>query len=241
MKLDIQLFSLFGGGAAGGSFTGYNREAVEHLREVINTTAQECAEKIVDLMHSEIVAPMSKVWYAKEAVEYFESIQQTVKASGESITNIFDSFREEVQTAGVNWATKTHNENDKPSLAAISPVSLDLNVSDIQDKNSKGDVVIDINEANSIAGKLPQTEEKIKTELEQITNKLDAAEALLGGSQAQAVKDCFNGLCKIVGEIFKFISSGDQNGNSITKLINEAAKSYGEQAEGTASQFNISE
>lgn len=216
----------------GGNVTGYNCEAVNALRGVINSTAQEAGSSICETLHSDIVVPMSKAWYAPEAVEFFASFANTVKESGVRITEAFDNFRAAVESAGRNWAENTQGE--VPSLPAIDTVELNLNVSDILPDNG-GNVTIDESDATNIAGNLPEVEQKIKSDLEALANKLDAESAFIGHGQAEALQQCFVAVSGAVHKIFEYLTNGDE---SLQGQINKAVQKYQEVSEGIGTAFN---
>lgn len=221
---------LFGG--SGGDTSGYNCEQVNALRDVINETAQKSGESIVETLHTDIVVPMSSTWYAPEAVEFFEGFAETVKASGESITAAFDSFRDAVQKAGANWAENTKGE--VPSLAAIDTVELTLNVSDIQPDNA-GNVTIDEASASSIASSLGEVEATIKSKLEGLAGTLDAETAFIGHGQADALQKCFVTVSGEIYKIFKYLTEGD---NSLQSQINKTVTKYQDVSTGISDAFN---
>jgi len=216
-----------------GSVTGYNCQRINELRDVINNTAQQAGENIVEKLHSGIIAPMSSVWYAPEAVQFFEGFKETVTASGENITAAFDAFRGAVESAGINWAENTGGE--APALPAIDSVVLDLNVSDIQNDNA-GNVTIDQDQASKIANGLNEVEEGIKSELEGLAGNLNAETAFIGGNQASKLQECFVMVSGEIHKIFKYLTDGD---SSLQGQINAAAKKYNEVSEGISSAFDI--
>lgn len=231
----MSLSSGVGGFVSGGSLvTGYNCEQVNALRDVINATAQRAGEGIVERLHSEIIVPMSTVWYAPEAVNFFEGFAETVKSSGQYITSAFDSFRGAVQSAGANWAENTGGQ--APTLAAIDSIELNLNVSDIQSENA-GNVTIEENQATVIASNLNQVEAGIKSDLEGLARNLNAETAFIGHGQSDALQECFVRISGEIHKIFKYLTEGD---SSLQKQINNAVKKYQDVSSGIANAFNNS-
>lgn len=214
--------------------TGYNCQQINELRDVINKTAQQAATGIVDRLHSSIIVPMSSVWYAPEAVEFFGGFADTVKASGEGITTAFDAFRQAIQDAGANWAENTGGE--VPSLPALDLVELNLNISEIQPDNN-GNVTIDESTATSIASSLGEVEEGIKSDLENIAGNLNAETAFIGHGQADALQDCFVRLSGEIHKIFKYLTDGEE---SLQGQINKAVEKYGEISTNISDAFNNS-
>ncbi|MEE3342497.1 MAG: hypothetical protein VZS44_00190 [Bacilli bacterium] len=222
---------IFGGS---GEVSGYNVEEVNALRDVINGVAQKAGEGICEKLGGGVVVPMSTVWYAPEAITFFEGFKDAVKKSGETVTAAFDAFRDAVQKAGENWAENTGGE--KPSLAAIDPVELDLDISSIQEKGPKG-VTIDEGEASKVANNLANVENEIEAALKSITAGLSADTAFLGHGQAEAVEQCFNDVAAAIKDIFKYLTDGE---GSLQGQINAAVKKYGEVASGISSAFSSS-
>ena len=224
------LFDMFGGG--GNKVTGYNCQEVNALRDVINSTAESSGSTIVDRLHTDIVVPMSTVWYAPEAVEFFNKFAEVVKASGQAITDYFDQFRAAVEEAGKNWAENTDGEI--PNLPAIDTVELTLSVSEIS-KDNNGNVTIDETQANSIASKLGEVESSIKSDLEKLAANLNAETAFIGGNQASSLESCFQKVSGEVHRIFSFLTEGD---NSLQSQINAAVIKYQEVSSGISSAFD---
>ena len=221
---------LFGGGS--GEISGYNCERINALRDVINNTAEQAGNGIVERLHNDIVVPMSSVWYAPEAVDFFEGFATTVKSSGESITAAFDAFRGAIESAGKNWAENTGGE--APSLPAIDAVELDLNVSDIQPNNG-GNVTIDEGQAGTIAGSLTEVEEGIKSDLERLAGGLNAESAFIGHAQADALQSCFVKVSGEINKIFKYLTDGE---DSLQGQINKAVQKYSDVSTGISDAFN---
>lgn len=220
------------GGSSGGEISGYNCSQVNALRDVINNTAQQAGTGITDRLHNDIIVPMSSVWYAPEAVQFFEGFATTVKASGENITAAFDSYREAVQQAGQNWAENTGGET--PSLPSIDAVDLTLNVSDIQPENA-GNVTIDEGQATSIANSLPQVEEGIKADLETLAQNLNAESAFIGHGQSDALRNCFVQISGEIHKIFKYLTEGEE---SLQSQISKAVSKYVDVSTGISDAFN---
>lgn len=222
---------LFGGS---GEVTGYNCEQVQELGTVINDTAQKAAEGIVEKLHSEIIVPMSSVWYAPEAQEFFQGFADTVKSSGVNIQNAFDAFRQAIQDAGANWAENTKGQ--VPTLASVQNIDLILNVSEIKADNS-GNVTIDEGQANTIAGNLADVEAGIKQDLENLAGNLNAESAFIGHNQAEALQECFVKVSGEVSKIFKYLTEGEE---SLQGQIKKAVQKYQDVSSGISNAFQNS-
>ncbi|HBA37657.1 MAG TPA: hypothetical protein DCY94_02950 [Firmicutes bacterium] len=220
--------SLFGNS---GDVTGYNCQQINELRTVINDIAQKSGTNIVERLHNDIITPMSTVWYAPEAKTFFEGLAATVQASGEAITNAFDTFRGAVQTAGENWADNTGGE--RPSLASIDKIDLNLNVTDIQESNA-GNVTIDGAQATAIASRLTEVEEGIKSDLQGLAGQLNAESAFIGRGQAEALQQCFVTVSGEIHKIFKYLTEGE---DSLQGQINKAVQKYQDVSSNISSAF----
>lgn len=215
---------------------GYNSNEVRELREKINNSAKQVAQKIIERLHSEIIVPMSKAWYAPEAVEFFNGFGKVVAQSSETITEAFQSFNRAVNEAANNWAENTGGQ--APTLASIEPVDMTLSVGEIQD-NYNGNVMIDESQAQTVANNLGQVEEEIKSDLKSISDQLSADAAFLGDGQSEAVVQCFISVNIQVGLIFKFLSNnGNGSETSLQYQINKAVTKYKEVAAGIKTAFN---
>ena len=221
---------LFGGTNA--NLTGYNCERVQELRDVINNTAQQSGQGIVERLNSDIIVPMSTAWYAPEAVTFFEGFASTVKATGQNITAAFDAFRAAVEAAGRSWAENTGG--DMPRLPAIDSVELNLNVSSIQTNNA-GNVVIDQNQANAVANRLQEVEEGIKSDLRNLASNLNAETAFIGQGQAEALDNCFTTIVGAIHNVFKYLTEGE---DSLQNQIKNAVKKYQDVSSGISNAFN---
>lgn len=214
---------MFGWG--NGSTTGYNCEEVQNLREVINQTATQSANDIIETLHNSIIVPMSSVWYAPEAVTFFEGFQADVRNIGKTITQAFDGFRQFVQDAGTSWAENT--KGAAPSLSPIDLVELNLSVSEIQPDNN-GNITIDGSRATTIANSLSQVEEEIKAKLQQRAGNLSAETAFIGGNQSQSLQNCFETVAGAVHHAFRCLTEGD---NALQTQINKAVEKYSQIAQ----------
>lgn len=220
-----------------GGTLGYNKKNIEELRDVINTTAQECGKKVADILNKEIIVPMSNAWFATEAVNYFASFKKDVAKSGVNIKNTFEKFKSNIELAGKDWAERTKNE--VPQLAQLDDVEVIVDVSSIQKEDNTGTAKIIVDDANRIANNLENVEKNIQQELKNISTKLDASTSFVGGNQSQSIQSFFTELCGEIHKIFSFLSGS--NGYADTSLkenINNAAKYYGDLATNISKAFN---
>lgn len=213
-------------------FNGYNSEEISRLRVSINNTAETTRQIIVGKLNSSLILPISVVWYAPEAITFFEEFAEVAKKAGINITESFDNFRSFVEAAGKKWASTTGGES--PILEPIDQIELILDISSIKAKNSNGDVGINMGEAFNIVKKIPQLKEEIKEEIKKLTNSLNAETAFIGGEQASAIEECFVSVTNQVYTIFNFLTEGE---NSLVKQIENTVQKYGNVSDSITKTF----
>ncbi len=202
----------------GNNLIGYNCEQVEALRETINNIAKQTGEELIDTLQNYIIIPMSEVWFAPEAIKFFESFAETVKSSSGAITEAFDTVRQIIQQVGINWAEQTKGEC--PHLPPIDPVTLNLSIAAIK-SNHQGTIGIKQDEAQLIISKINDAEIKVQSYLESSISKLNAETSFLGNNQSESLQECFT---KVSGEIHKIFT----NINQLSEIINQSIAKYTE-------------
>lgn len=224
---------------------GYNKGEIEDLRDTINSAAQSCGENIIDILENNIIGPISKAWYAPEAVYFFEGFAEWVskiggtaggEEGGTGITGAFDSFRAAVQAAGENWAENVSTGEyvaEKPVLAEIDQVELTLDVSKVQ-ADDAGTIYIHATDASNVASSLAEVEQSIKASMAEVASDLNADSAFIGGNQSVAIENCFTKVAESVHEAFKYLTEGD---NNLQSQINKAIQKYGDVSKGISSSF----
>lgn len=220
---------LFGGN----NMTGFNPTEVEAMSSKIQQAANSVSETIVSKLKSGVVSPISKAWYTEEGVKFFQAFAESVKQTGTSIEEIFNSFVTSVENAGNNWAENAQ-QTERVSLTRVSGIDLNLDVSEVQN-NKGGDVGIIEADATAVANGLPGVRQEIESELSRIANNLSAESAFLGHSQAEAVTACFKKVNVIVSKVFDFLIEGE---NNLQSQIKKAVEKYGDVGSQTASAFN---
>ena len=213
---------------------GFNNTNVVALREIINTTAQSCGTTIVEDLKNGIVTPISTAWYAPEAVEYFEAFKTAVAECGQSITDVFENFKNNVKSAGEYWGENTKS-TDSVDMAAIDLVELALDVSAIQQKDPSGNIYLDMAQTNTVIGKLSEVKKDIETHLGALAETMKSEDAFIGGGQAASIDSCFVEVTKSVHKIFDFLTEGEESLSSqLTSFVNK----YSEMAEKVTTGFN---
>ena len=224
---------VFGGS---GEVSGYNKAKVEELRGVINDTAQSTASVIVEELTNYVVTPMSTAWYAEEAQEYFQTFKDVVAKTGQTITNVFDEFRQNVQDTGAAWAEAT--KGVAPTLEKIETVEVVLPVDAIQATNEAGDRSLDETAVENVKNSLSDCEEAIKNGLSGLAQNLDASTAFLGHNQGTQIQNCFVKVAEAVHQIFNYVLIGETGLEGALKAYKEK---YANSATNVASSFQNAE
>lgn len=225
---------IFGGGA--GEVSGYNKGRVEELRAVINDTAKSTSSVIVDELTNYIVTPMSTAWYAEEAQEYFQTFKEVVAKTGETITDVFDKFRDNIEKTGAAWAEATKGE--APTLEKIEDVQVDLSVDAIQATNEAGDRSLDEAAVDKVKESIPDCKEAIKNGLSGLAQNLDASTAFLGHNQGTEIQACFVKVAEAVEKIFDFVLAGE---DGLEGALAAYKEKYAGSATNVASSFQNAE
>lgn len=166
---------------------GYNREQIENIGQEINNQAALVADNIVSTIKNEIVAKVAVDWMARVAVECFEEYKEKVKAKEADVTAVFQTFSQKLGEAGARWADETHN--DAPSMPAIETVLLDLDISEVQESDSNGDVFIKEGISTSVTGYIENAREMMKEYIAKLAAETDASLAFFGGGQSDAIRE----------------------------------------------------
>ena len=215
--------------------SGYNKERIETLRDVINATAQSVAADVVDELHSGIIVPMSEAWYAEEAQHYFETFAQRVKETGERIKQTFDEFRVRIQKTGEAWASVAQGE--APVLAELEQVDMVLSTSEIKNVDSVGNRALNEAKVQVVIGSLDKVEQNIKTRLARLAQNLDASTSFLGHGQGVAISEYFGRVVDAVHGLFSYLLVGD---NALSGELAKYKAKYADSAESVASSYSSS-
>ena len=210
--------------------SGYNKEEVEELRDKINSTAQQVGENVIEELENGIIKPISLAWYAEEAQEYFETFAEQVKAKGETIREVFDDFRSDIEKAGVEWAEKT--KGAVPHLAKLDDVELKLDVSSIKKIDALGNRGLNEYRVQAVVSGLDDVEANIKSNLSSLADELGVESAFLGHGQAKAIQSCFVNITSEIHKIFEYLLLGDDS-------LSGALKKYSEKDSTTATDVAV--
>ena len=116
---------------------GYNDTKCKEIDAGIEDCHQQIVTIIKEEIEQEIVAPMSKAWYAEDAVNYMTEFKGNTARISDDIQKIFQNYRDQMQSDIDNWNTQTQN----PSGTQLQPVSektVDIDVSAMQPVDGDG-------------------------------------------------------------------------------------------------------
>ena len=209
------------------AMTGYNFQEVAGLGAEVLKVAKNTQKAVQDCLDNDIVEPMSKLWYAPEAKEFFTKFQATVEKSGEEMQKAFNTFNTNVSGAQDAWSTKTGG-GQKGNVTEISGLPLKVNVGAFKDSDG-GNIVLYEKQAISFADSLDGVQKQLSAKIaEQRQDLSKAVTSFLGHDQGEAVNKCFDSVLVAVGSIFTYLAVGE---NSLKGQIKEAAESYKKMAE----------
>ena len=110
---------------------GYNEEKCKG----IDVGIDECYSEIISIINEEItntvVQPISKAWYAEDAVEYMGEFKIKTANISDDIHHVFQNFRDQMQSDIDNWNTQTKNTSGT-QLADVSQKQVEIDVSAVQ-------------------------------------------------------------------------------------------------------------
>ena len=128
---------------------GYNDSKCKEIDAGID----ECYSDIVNIISEEItktvVEPISKEWYAEDAVEYMKEFQLNTRNISDDIQKIFQNFRDQMQSDIDNWNTQTQNTSGT-QLQDVSEKTVDIDVSAMQATDSEGNRYISLSIATDV-------------------------------------------------------------------------------------------
>lgn len=113
---------------------GYNDAKCKEIDAGIEDCHQQIVTIIKEEIEQEIVAPMSKAWYAEDAVDYMTEFKGNTARISDDIQKIFQNFRDQMQSDIDNWNTQTHGTQ----LQAVSEKTVDIDVSAMQPVDGDG-------------------------------------------------------------------------------------------------------
>lgn len=211
---------------------GYNYQRMEQLGTKVGEVAKETKESVMACMQGDIITPMAKLWYAPEAVKFFNEFNKNVVVkSGDELKKAFDNFLENVSKIQDSWSDKT-GKGKKGDIPKVGKVELSVDVSAFKEENN-GNIVLYTTRAINFAGTLEGIQKKLSESILQKKDELGSeVRALLGEDQPAALGECFQGVLDAVGNIFTYLSVGE---NSLKSNIEAAAKSYSQMGQSVTS------
>lgn len=218
---------------ADGAMTGYNYKEMTGLTAEVSRVAANTKKVIQACLDDDIVEPMSKLWFAPEAKEFFTKFGETVTKSGEEMKKAFETFDKNIEEAQKAWSEKTGGGNTG-SIIGLPTMELKINVGAFKESDG-GNIVLYEKQAIAFAESLDGVQKKLSKSIEEQRTELSkAVTAFLGHEQGEAVNKCFDGVLTAVGTIFTYLSVGE---NSLSGQIKKAAETYKKMAEQVRSEM----
>ncbi len=213
---------------------GYNHIEIGKIHDEVDTIAKATAKAIEDAMGTDIVQPMSTMWYAPEAVEFFTEFKKTVEAAAGTLTEAFNGFITNVNNAQTAWSDKTGG-GAKTEVQAIGNLSITIDISSIKEEDN-GSIMLYKSKALAHADSLAAVQTRLtKAIADQKAALENLNQAFLGGGQGAAVEHCFEVVLGVIAQIFDFLTKGQ---NSLQEQIKAAAETYSKMAEEITTGMN---
>lgn len=187
---------------------GYNYVEMANLFTEVSNIATQTKRIVSKYLNDDLIDPMSKLWYAPEAREFFKKFQSVVRDAEEEMDGAFQSFVESIDRAQRSWSVKTKGGKTAKSVT-IRTEKIFLYVAKFKEQRD-GNVYIDERGALAFADGLNTIQQKLTNELvDQKAELTNASLAFIGNNQSEGVQKCFDRVMKSVGDIFDFLTKGD--------------------------------
>ncbi len=188
--------------------TGYNYVEVANLFTEVSNVATQTKRIVSKYLNDDLIDPMSKLWYAPEAKEFFKRFQGVVKESEEEMDAAFQAFVDKLDLAQQSWSEKTKGGKTAKAVS-IRTEKIFLNIAKFKDQRD-GNIYIDEKGALVFADNLSTIQQKLTNELmDQKVELTNVALAFIGNNQSEGIQKCFDKILKSIGEIFDFLARGD--------------------------------
>ena len=130
--------------------TGYNETQVKTSIAGVNTAYRRLMMALINEGQNKFINPMADAWACNEAIKYFAEVKNAFDAQADSITGIFQSVVDSMNSAAAGWAGATDT--------AYSPVAFEANPSKVDvtciKENINGVRGINGADANTAMGQL---------------------------------------------------------------------------------------
>ncbi len=207
---------------------GYNKGKIEDLGSKIADIGKQVANKVTDTIEQGFIKPMSRLWYAPEAVEEFNGVQAAVETLADSLQDAYNNYVSWIESMGSVWASATGGV--APTIARIAGLLTHVDVSSIKEEDG-GNITLDETQAVSLADTMASLRQQILAEVRAKHAALTAAAAFIGHGQDSAAKQCFDKVADAIGDLFKMLETFGER-------IHEYADKYQKIGEEIASNLN---
>ena len=183
---------------------GYNQAKIEDLGDKIGEIGKQVANSVTEAVEESFVKPMSKLWFAPEAVEEFAGVQAAVETVAESLQQAYNSYASWLESMGAAWAARTGGA--APVLAKVANLLTHIDVGSIKTEDN-GNITLDEAQAVSIADSMPALRARLLADVKAKHDALSAAAAFIGHGQDSAAKECFSKVADAIGDLFKLLET----------------------------------
>lgn len=201
---------------------GYNYIAVNNLFNEVDEVATQTKRIVSKYLNEDLIDPMSKLWYAPEAKEFFNKFKGVVEDAEKKMDGAFQSFINNIDGAQEAWSKKTGG-GEKAKVIQIQTEKIFLNTAKFKEQKD-GNIYIDERGALNYAEGLSTLQQKMTNDLiDQQAELTEASLAFIGNNQAEDIQKCFEKVISSIGEIFDFLDKGD---NSLKAEIIRVTEEY---------------
>ncbi|MBQ6539376.1 MAG: hypothetical protein IJL76_03780 [Bacilli bacterium] len=201
--------------------TGYNYVEMANLFTEVSNIATQTKRIVSKYLNDDLIDPMSKLWYAPEAREFFKKFQAVVREAEEEMDGAFQGFIDSLYKAQKAWSVKTKGGETAESIT-IRTEKIFLYIAKFKDQR-EGNIYIDEKGALTFVEGLNTIQQKLTNELmDQKADLTSAALAFVGNNQAEGIQKCFDKVVSSISDIFDFLTKGDTSLKSeIIRVTNE--------------------
>ena len=200
---------------------GYNDEKCKQIDQGI----EECYSDIINIINEEItntvVQPISKAWYAEDAVEYMEEFRIKTANISDDINHIFQNFRDQMQSDIENWNAQTKNTGGT-QLADVSQKQVEIDVSAMQPVDGEGNRYISNTIESDINVWTAECLKNVGTRGAQVIADHSIG-SYIGEKQNDAANNALVEVLASVEGVLDYLTVGD---NAIVVVIAEKRQSY---------------
>ena len=216
---------------------GFDNNEIAQLRVKVSTSLTRLGEDVASKLQSEVLDPLMTNWFAPEAVTYLQSLQNTIQSYKQPIVEIYNAYLQTLDSAIHYWGETTNYADAKThQYQAFSVADCPLNVYVNNAKSENGSQVgMVYSECMNIVNRLPQIRTEVNGAITSAQALLNETSALLGGTQAEEIKNLFTRIGTIINRLFDTLTDGE---DSLKNVLNAYVTKYGESVTNVSSSLS---